>query len=87
MSEGVQLPSFIIGGGQEQGRRAGTSAVPNIVGLGAACKLARRNDDHSRIVAMRNQLENEILRTIPNARLNGAPETFKPLTKHSKHLV
>jgi len=76
---GVQLPSFIIGGGQEQGRRAGTSAVPNIVGLGAACKLARTNDDHSRIVAMRNQLEDEILRTIPNARLNGAAERSKRL--------
>ena len=38
--KGLSLPSFIIGGAQEQGRRAGTSAVPNIVGLGAACQLA-----------------------------------------------
>src|SRR6266436_208985 len=40
--DGVALPPFIIGGGQEAGRRAGTSAVPNIVGLGAACALAKR---------------------------------------------
>src|SRR6267142_6398635 len=33
---GVELPPFIIGGHQENGRRAGTSAVPNIVGLGTA---------------------------------------------------
>ncbi len=40
--DGVKLPPFIIGGAQEHGRRAGTSAVPNIVGLGAACELAGR---------------------------------------------
>ena len=43
--KGIELPSYIVGGGQEQGRRAGTSAVPNIVGLGAACKLARLNNE------------------------------------------
>jgi cysteine desulfurase len=37
---GVSLSPLIIGGAQEQGRRAGTSAVPNIVGLGADCHLA-----------------------------------------------
>ena len=36
----VSLAPFIIGGAQEQRRRAGTLAVPNIVGLGAACQLA-----------------------------------------------
>src|SRR4029079_11895314 len=35
--KGISLPALIVGGGQEQGRRAGTSAVPNIVALGAAC--------------------------------------------------
>ena len=29
--EGVPLPSMLYGGGQENGRRAGTEAVPNIV--------------------------------------------------------
>ncbi len=72
--KGVSLPSFIIGGAQEQGRRAGTSAVPNIVGLGAACKLAQEDDDHSRIRALRDALENGILENIPNARRNGDPE-------------
>ena len=46
---GVKLPPFIVGGGQEGGRRAGTSAVPNIAALGAACELARKFAEHERI--------------------------------------
>jgi len=79
MRKGVSLPSWIIGGGQEQGRRAGTSAVPNIVGLGAACKLALEDDGHARIESLRNRLEDEILKTVPNARLNGVADRSKRL--------
>ncbi|MFN2532797.1 MAG: cysteine desulfurase family protein, partial [Pyrinomonadaceae bacterium] len=50
---GVELPSFIVGGGQEEGRRAGTSAVPNIVGLGAACRLGYQIDVHDRVRQLR----------------------------------
>ena len=77
--EGVTLPPFIIGGAQEHGRRAGTSAVPNIVGLGAACELARNSDGHEQILRLRNRLEDEILSRIPNALLNGAPDRTKRL--------
>ena len=80
--KGVSLPSFIIGGAQEQGRRAGTSAVPNIVGLGAACKLAHENNDHSRIQNLRDRLESEILKQIPNARRNGHPTNRLPNTSN-----
>jgi cysteine desulfurase len=81
--QGVSLSPMIIGGGQEQGRRAGTSAVPNIVGLGAACRLAREDDDHSRIERLRNCLEDEILKQIPNARLNGVADRSKRLPNTS----
>jgi cysteine desulfurase len=77
--EGLKLPPFIIGGGQESGRRAGTSAVPNIVGLGAACELAKNFDEHEKIETLRNKLEERILSTIPNARLNGTPDRAKRL--------
>ena len=77
--KGIELPSFIIGGAQEHGRRAGTSAVPNIVALGAACQMATDDNDHSRIERMRNSLEDGILQTIPNARLNGTPDRSKRL--------
>ena len=81
--KGISLSPMIIGGAQEQGRRAGTSAVPNIVGLGAACRLAREDNDHARIEMMRNRLEDEILRNVPNARLNGIADRSKRLPNTS----
>ena len=77
--EGVKLPPFIIGGAQESGRRGGTSAVPNIVGLGAACELAAHFDEHELIEALRDKLETAILNQIPNARLNGTADPAKRL--------
>src|SRR5215813_2467132 len=76
---GVTLPSFIVGGGQEAGRRAGTTPVPNIVGLGAACELAREPEPHQRIRKLRDRLEDEILNKIPNAVLNGTADRLKRL--------
>ncbi len=81
--KGIELSPYIVGGGQEQGRRAGTSAVPNLVGLGAACKLARLNNDHSRIERLRDHLEVGILETIPNAHLNGTADRSKRLPNTS----
>lgn len=80
--KGISLSSFIVGGAQEHGRRAGTSAVPNIVGLGAACKLAQEDDDHTRIRDLRDRLENGILKQIANARLNGDPSNRLPNTSN-----
>ena len=76
---GMKLPPFIIGGAQEQGRRAGTSAVPNIVGLGAACELARNADEHDLIKRLRDKLETEILTLIPDTRVNGTTAPGKRL--------
>lgn len=81
--KGISLPPLIIGGAQEQGRRAGTSAVPNIVGLGAACRLAHEDDNHTHVEKLRNRLEDEILKHIPNARLNGAADRAKRLPNTS----
>jgi cysteine desulfurase len=74
IKSGVKLAPLIIGGGQESGRRAGTSAVPNIVALGAACELAMKSDAHEHIRQLRDRLEDQILARIPNARLNGTPD-------------
>src|ERR1043166_324174 len=58
---GIKLPPFVIGGGQEQGRRSGTEAVPNIVGLGRACELAEHFEGHAQVRSLRDRLEDEVL--------------------------
>ena len=79
----ISLQPFIVGGAQEQRRRGGTLAVPNIVGLGAACRLAQEDNGHERIEKLRNQLEDGILKNIPNARLNGTPDRSRRLPNTS----
>ena len=77
--KGVNLPSFIIGGGQERGHRAGTEAVPYIVALGAACEMAQRFDGHAGVRRLRDKLEDTILEKLPNAHLNGTGDRTKRL--------
>jgi cysteine desulfurase len=83
VKSGVKLAPLIIGGNQESGRRGGTSAVPNIVALGAACELAANSDAHELVSRLRDQLEDEILSRIPNASLNGTPDRTKRLPNTS----
>src|SRR4051812_9799475 len=60
-----RLDALITGGGQEQGRRAGTENVAGIAGFGAAIKAAMASieDDMKRIENLRNRLENSLRRT------------------------
>ena len=80
---GVELPPFIIGGGQERGRRSGTEAVPNIVALGRASELAREFDGHQGIRELRDRLEDEILARFSCAHLNGIEDQSKRLPNTS----
>ncbi len=71
LRDGVQLPSSASGGGQESGRRAGTEAVHQIVGMGAAAELVNDMTHLENVRRLRNKLEQEILKTIAFASLNG----------------
>jgi cysteine desulfurase len=60
LADGLNGPEAAIqGGGQEQGRRAGTENVPGIVGFGAAMKaaMASLDGDMARIEGLRRRLE------------------------------
>ena len=71
--KGTKLKPFMIGGHQENGRRAGTENVPYIVGLAKACELAMANleTEAKTVGAMRDRLEAGILDKCPNVRING----------------
>lgn len=69
---GTRLKTFMIGGHQENGRRGGTENVPYIVGLARACDLAAAHlPECGRIAAMRDRLEEGLLRSCPDASVNG----------------
>ncbi len=71
--DGVAIPSFIHGGSQEKGKRAGTENIPGIVGMGEAAKAAMEEMPHKirHEIMLRNYLIEKVLHEIPGARLNG----------------
>lgn len=71
--KGTKIKPFMIGGHQENGRRAGTENVPYIVGLAKACEIATANleTEAKTVGAMRDRLEAGILASCPNVRVNG----------------
>ena len=71
--KGVKIRSFIHGGGQERKRRAGTSNVPGIVGLGTATARAVRTMEErtGKERELRDYLIDRVLSEIPHSRLNG----------------
>ncbi len=65
--EGLQMPKFIHGGGQEKRQRAGTENVAGIAGFGVAAQLAKENiaQYQSHTAALQSALETG-LRKIAN---------------------
>ena len=80
----VKYQPYIVGGGQERGRRGGTENVANIVAFGRAAELAMANlaDEDSRVRALRDKLEEGILAAIPGTSRNGAKEPRLPNTSN-----
>lgn len=76
----VPLSPIQLGGGQENGRRAGTSNVPGIVGMSQALTLAAENKERNfkKIKENRDLLVNNIKQYIPDITFNGDLETTSP---------
>ena len=70
---GTVIEALHFGGGQERGRRSGTENVPGIVGFATALKLAvtKRDEESFRISKMRDELQKSLLKSIPDAVING----------------
>ena len=66
--DGATLPAFIVGGGQERRRRAGTENVAAIAGFGAAAEAARYDlGQIARVRALRDRLEAQVQEITPEA--------------------
>jgi len=80
--KGTKLKTFMLGGHQESGRRAGTENVPYIVGLGKACELAASSidEERTRVAALRDRLESGLLASCTDTIVNGAGAPRLPNT-------
>ena len=69
----IELNAIIHGGGHEYGYRSGTLSVHNIVGLGAACMIAKKQkkDDNQKIKNMQKILLEGLKQIFPNLIVNG----------------
>lgn len=84
VKRGVKYQPYVIGGGQEQGRRGGTENVAGIIGFGCAAEIAmaRVEEVNTRVQVLRDKLEGGILKSTPGVMRNGAREERLPNTSN-----
>jgi len=75
---------YVVGGGQERGRRGGTENVANIVAFGRAAELAMASldDENTRVRSLRDRMEKTILKSIPGVFRNGSRDSRLPNTSN-----
>lgn len=73
LREGIKLPSFIHGGAQEKGKRAGTENAAGIVGMAKALSIATKEMERTarEITSLRNYFMKRVMQEIPDVKLNG----------------
>lgn len=76
----IQLQKLIEGGHQEKDKRAGTENVPGIVGLGCACKIAKRDliSHQKYLKELRDYYFEKIQKNIQKIHINGSIEKRLP---------
>lgn len=72
---GTFITPRVLGAAHERGLRPGTESVPNVVGLGRACTVARREleTERVRILDLTKRLYRVLVSGIEGLALNGAP--------------
>ena len=77
--KGIRLRPFIEGGAQERGKRAGTEALPSIIGMAAAFRESceHMEENRKKVSALRDKLIAGLSK-IPYSRLTGDPVNRLP---------
>jgi cysteine desulfurase len=80
MRRGLKNISFIHGGSQERGKRAGTTNVPGIVGMAKASQITSEymKAHHKEMEELRDYLIDRIVAEVPYSRVNGNRESRLP---------
>ena len=84
VKKGIRFQPHVIGGQQERGRRGGTENVPYMIGFGKAAEMAMGRIEHENkfVRGMRDRLEREILKRVPQSVRNGPKEPRLPNTSN-----
>ncbi len=85
LRRGVPYTPLLAGGGQEDGRRAGTEAVPQIVALGKAAELAMQrlaDSGGEKLAELRDLLEERLFGAVDGIHRNGTTKHRLPNTSH-----
>jgi cysteine desulfurase len=74
----------LLWGYQDHSRLRDTENVASIIGLGVACDIAKKlfNDEVTRVKNLRDRLENTLLKSIPDTKINGSTEYRLPNTSN-----
>lgn len=81
---GTVIEPLFHGGSQDRGRRPGTENVASVIGFARAAELAvsERDEECTRLTALRDQLESAILARVPDAVIHG-----RGAAKRAPHIV
>ncbi len=74
VSKRVRFKPWMLGGGQESGRRSGTENVPHIVGMGKAAELMLKElagGGDAKVREMRDAFETQVRAALPDTVING----------------
>ena len=80
----TKFAPYLIGGSQENGKRAGTENVASIVGLGKACEVAGEFMEHeaTEVRGLRDEFESGVLARVEGSQVNGDAANRLPNTSN-----